>query len=346
MIAIDDLRPMLGCYGENTVISPNIDALAERGMLFERAYCQYAKCGPSRLSILTGLRPDSVGVFSHRDEDMLAFRKANLDLFSLPRWFKEHGFHTRGFGKVYHDGWDDARDWSVPSEPGREGEMMEIVDETAIQGMPFEKRGEVGTIIAERLKCPAIQAPEVPDETLFAGRMTSRVVDLIRERKSEAEPFFFAVGYRRPHLPFVAPKAWFDRYEPTPDWLPPAEIRRPPTDSPLMAWFNSDGYLGTARNQGLSMPVRPKSIEEGMDWAGYELRSYQGIPNHGPISDVDQLAVQHAYRACISYVDSQIGRLMTELSESGLEENTIVVLWSDHGWHLGEQGAWSKMTNY
>ncbi len=346
MIAIDDLRPMLGCYGETTVKTPHIDALAGRGMLFERAYCQYSKCGPSRLSLLTGLRPDSVGVFTHKDADMRAFREAHEDLHSIPRWFKAHGYHTRGFGKVYHDGWDDPRDWSEPAEPGREKEMLEIVDEKAIADVPFEQRAGVPTLVAERLECPAIQAPDVPDEALFAGRMTNRVIELLGERARQDAPFFFAVGYRRPHLPFVAPKRWFDSYEPDPSWLMPPDERRPPKGAPLMAWFNSDGYLGTARNQGLTMPVRPKSVEEGMAWAGYELRSYVGLPNHGPISDADQLRVQHAYRACVSYVDAQVGRLLATLRASGLEENTVVLLWSDHGWHLGEQGAWSKMTNY
>ncbi|MCB1079745.1 MAG: sulfatase-like hydrolase/transferase, partial [Verrucomicrobiae bacterium] len=167
MIAVDDLRPMLGCYGDKTIATPHIDALAERGMRFDRAYCQFAKCGPSRLSILMGRRPDSIGVFSHRDEDMRAFRDAHADWFSLPRWFKAQGYHTRSFGKVHHDGWDDPRDWSVPSEPGREGEMMEIVDETAVTKLPFEERAGVPTVIADRLKCPAIQSPDVPDETLF-----------------------------------------------------------------------------------------------------------------------------------------------------------------------------------
>ncbi|MCB1231158.1 MAG: sulfatase [Verrucomicrobiae bacterium] len=346
MIAIDDLRPMLGCYGDPIVKTPNIDALAARGMLFERAYCQFSKCGPSRLSILNGLRPDSVGVFSHRDADMLAFREKNPDLPSLPRWFKQHGYHTRSFGKVYHDGWDDPRDWSDPAEPGREKEMLEIVDEKAIEGVPFEDRAKVPTVIAERLECPVMQSPDVPDETLFAGRMTNRVIGLLKERKGEGAPFFYAVGYRRPHLPFVAPRKWYDLYEPDPSWLPPAEWRRPPVDAPLMAWFNSDGYVGSARNQGLKMPQLPKNEEIGMAWAGYEMRSYVGIPNRGTISDETQIAVRRAYRACISYVDGQIGRLLAELESAGLARNTIVLLWSDHGWHLGEQGAWSKMTNY
>ncbi len=346
MIAVDDLRPMLGCYGDAITLTPHIDALAARGLLFQRAYCQFAKCGPSRLSLLTGLRPDSVGVFSHRDEDLRAFRAARPDLPSLPAWFKRHGYETRGFGKVYHDGWDDPRDWSHPAEPGREKEMLEIADLAGLEGVTFADRVDIPTLIADRLSCPAIQSPEVPDGALFAGRMTDRVTGLLRERERGAGPFFYAVGYRRPHLPFVAPKRWFDLYTPDASWLLSPEHRRPPRGAPLMAWFNSDGYVGTAKNQGLAMPVRPKSVEEGMAWAGYELRSYTGVPNHGPVPDSTQLEILHAYRACVSYVDAQIGRLLAELDALGLRDDTIVLLWSDHGWHLGEQGTWSKMTNY
>lgn len=350
MIAIDDLRPMLGCYGDETVLSPSIDRLAAQGRVFERAYCQYSKCGPSRLSLLTGLRPDAVGIFGNRTEDVEAFRRENPDLHSLPRWFRKHGYHTRSFGKISHDGWEDPRDWSVPSQPGREREMWEIADREALEKVPFEDRDGVETLIADRLECPVIQAPDVPDNALFAGRMTGWVKKALAERaaagKGHSEPFFFAVGFRRPHLPFVAPKSWFDRYTPDPAWLPSDEQRLPPRAAPILGWFNSDGYVGTSRNQGFTMPAPPETIEEGRDWAGYEMRSYLGIPNHGAISEADQLAVHHAYRACISYVDDQIGQILQTLDEEGLAENTVVVLWSDHGWHLGEHATWSKMTNY
>lgn len=348
MFAVDDLRPLLGCYGDQTVISPHIDALASRGIVFERAYCQYAKCGPSRLSLMTGLRPEEVGVFSHKTQDVVAFRESRPDLDSLPHWFKRHGYHTLSFGKIYHDGWDDPRDWSVPSRPGREREMWEIADEQAIEGVPFAKRGEVETLIAARLDCPAIQAPEVPDDALFAGRMTDEVVEAIeaRNRDADPKPLFLAVGYRRPHLPFVAPKSWFDRYVPDEAWLPPPDRRHPPEGAPILGWFNSDGYVGTARNQGLAMPNPPKTVEEGIAWAGYELRSYVGLPNRGPLSKADQLAVHHAYRACVSYIDAQVGRVLEAIETNGFAKNTIVLLWSDHGWHLGEHSVWSKMTNY
>lgn len=333
MIAVDDLRPMLGCYGVDHMETPNIDRLASEGMLFERAYCNYAKCGASRLSLMTGLRPDQIRVYGHGDRDVQEFRDRRSDATTLPRWFKDHGYDTRSFGKIDHDGWQQREDWSVPPSPGREGEMLEIVD-------PENPDGP--TIIAERLTCPVKQNYNVPDDKFFAGRMTKEVLGLL-ENAGEEKPFFYAVGYRRPHLPFVAPKKYFDLYQPDETWL--AQNPEPPVGAPPLAWFNSDGYKGSARKLGFHMPHMPDR-ETAKLWNGFEMRSYQGAPTKGPISKEEQLELIHAYAACISYVDAQIGRLLEQLDGKGLRENTIVLLWSDHGWHLGEMSAWGKMTNY
>lgn len=332
MIAVDDLRPMLGCYGNERIQTPNIDRLAARGRVYEQAYCQYAKCGTSRLSIMTGLRPDSIGVFSNSDRDVAAFRKRKPGLKPMGQWFREIGYHTRSFGKIYHDGWDNPANWSEPSSPGRDREMWEVV----VEDQPMSP-----TVIAERLDCPVLQSPEVPDDHLFAGRMTREVESLLES--PGGKPFFFAVGYRRPHLPFVAPKRYFDLYQPDEHWLAPNA--EPPHDIFPLAWFNSDGYIGSAKRVGLTMP-KPPTREEAIAWNGYEMRSYNGVPNQGPISRERQLELIHAYAACISYVDAQVGRLLAALEKNGQEKNTIVVLWSDHGWHLGEFSAWGKMTNY
>jgi len=316
MLAIDDLRPMLGCYGDPRVRTPHIDRLAARSLLFERAYCQYAKCGTSRLSLLTGLRPDSVGVFSNRDRDVEAFRERRPDAIALGQHFQQAGYHTQSFGKIYHDGWDHPADWSVPSSPGRDREMWEIVNESS----PAKE-----TIIAERLACPVLQSPDVADDHLFAGRMTNEVIDTL-SKLDRGTPFFLAVGYRRPHLPFVAPQPWFDLYEPDESWLAPHA--RPLAGAPVMAWFNSDGYVGAARRVGLTMPMPPDRAE-ARAWNGYELRSYLDVPYHGPISRAKQLDLLQAYAACISYVDAQIGRLLDALEQESLHANTIVVLWSE-----------------
>ncbi|MHC4877696.1 MAG: sulfatase [Planctomycetota bacterium] len=333
LIAVDDLRPMLGCYGDTRVRTPNIDRLAQRAVVFDRAYCQYAKCGTSRLSLMTGLRPDAIGVFSNNEKDVIAFRKRRPDAISIARWLKQHGYHTQSFGKIYHDGWDTPDDWSAPSSPGRPREMWEVTDESD----PTQP-----TTVAERLACPVMQSPDVEDNHLFAGRMTHQVLQTMRNRDSD-QPRFLAVGYRRPHLPFVAPKRYFDLYQPDENWL--AENSQPAADAPVMAWFNSDGYVGSAKRVGLTMP-NPPNREEAIAWNGYEMRSYLGVPNHGPIDTRLQLKLLHAYAACISYVDTQIGLLLDELTSSGRMNNTVVVLLSDHGWHLGEQSAWGKMTNF
>jgi len=332
MIAIDDLRPMLGCYGDERIQTPNIDRLAKRGVVFERAYCQYAKCGTSRLSLMTGLRPDAIGVFSNRDQDVVDFRKRRPDAVSMAAWLKQKGYHTQSFGKIYHDGWDHAADWSVPSSPGREQEMLEVVD---------ENNPQQPTHIAERLNCPVLQNPDVPDDHLFAGRMTNHVLDVMQ--KQHDKPTFLAVGYRRPHLPFVAPKRYFDLCQPDESWL--AKNPQPAHDSPIMAWFNSDGYVGSAKRVGLTMPY-PPNRQQAIEWNGYEMRSYVGVPNHGEIDTDTQLKLLQAYAACISYVDAQIGKLLDHLDRAQRWDNTIVILWSDHGWHLGEQSAWGKMTNF
>ncbi len=332
MIAVDDLRPMLGCYGDERMHTPNIDRLAADGLVFDRAYCQYAKCGTSRLSLMTGLRPDSVGVFSNNHNDVRRFRERRPDAVSMAQWFKENGYDTRGFGKIYHDGWDRAEEWSVPPSPGRDSEMLEVVD---------AKNPTAPTTIAVRTACPVFQSPDVEDDHLFAGRMTNKVIDVLKHKTEK--PFFLALGYRRPHLPFVAPKKYFDLYEPDESWL--TKVPEPSAGIPVAAWYNSDGYVGTAKKLGLTMPKRPER-EAAVSWNGFEMRSYLGVPPKGEISTELQLDLIHAYAACISYVDAQVGKILDVLEAQDLRKNTTIVFWSDHGWHLGEHSAWGKMTNY
>ena len=333
MIAIDDLRPMLGCYGDARARTPNIDRLAARSAVFDRAYCQYAKCGASRLSFMTGLRPDSINVFNHGDAQVKAFRNRRPDAVSMARWLKDKGYYTQSFGKIDHDGWTIPTDWSTPPFPGREKEMLEIYDETNPDGP---------TIIADRFNCPVMQSPDVDDDRFFAGRMTNQVLEAMAKR-IDGKPQFLAIGFRRPHVPFIAPQRYFDLHQPNKSWL--AKNPLPAIGSPIMAWFNSDGYVGSAKRIGLTMPD-PPNHEEAIAWNGYELRSYVGVPNQGTIPTSLQLDLMQAYAACVSYVDAQIGRLLNELENTGRLKDTIIILMSDHGWHLGEQSAWSKMTNF
>ena len=340
-IAADDLRPLLGCYGEQAVQTPSIDRLADRGTTFRRAYCQAPQCSPSRVSLMFGLRPDTTGHYSNRHPfDRERFRESP----SLPEHFKNHGYHTQSFGKIYHNETDHPEGWSVPSSPGRKREMWETVDEAAIAGVEFVKRARIPTVIAPRNKCPAIQAPDVPDETLYGGRMTGQAIAAMAAVKDR--PFFLAVGYYRPHLPLVAPKKYFDKYPLDRIRLP--EHRQPPAGAPLWSIYNSVTYWHPRAREvwriDLDFPKYPSTREEALRFAGWELRSYRGIPAGGPISDTLQARVWQAYLACVSYIDAQVGRLLQALETFGLSDKTIVVFWGDHGWHLGEHGTWAKMT--
>ena len=336
-IAMDDMRPLLGCYGDDAIRTPHIDGLAARGATFTRAYCQAPQCSPSRVSIMTGLRPQTTKHYSNRHPFQ---REEYRDIATVSQHFKNHGYHSQSYGKIYHDGADDPASWSVPSSPGRDREMWEVADQEAIAKVPFSERASVPTIIRPRLDCPAIQAPDVPDEALYAGRMTGQAIETIAQLRDR--PFFLAVGYRRPHLPLVAPKKYFDWYPTDQVTLP--KQRQPPRDVPLWSIYNSVTYWSAERIWGIEFPKYPSSLEEALRFAGFELRSYQGIPMDGPLPDPLQKEVWQAYMASVSYVDAQIGRLLRALKENGLTERTIVVLWSDHGWHLGEHGTWAKMT--
>jgi iduronate 2-sulfatase len=332
MIAVDDLRPMLSCYGDERISTPNFDRLADSAMLFERAYCNYAKCGASRMSLMTGLMPGTIGVYTHRNSDIEKFRQSRTDAVPMSRWFREAGYEVRSFGKIDHDGWAVPSDWSKPPFAGRNGEMLEVVEASSI---PMK------TIIADRANCPVAQSPDVDDDFLFGGRMVNEVNRLLGEPREK--PFFFAVGFRRPHLPFVAPKRYYDLHKPEEWWLAPNPD--PPKGAPVLAWFNSDDYGGMMKKVGDPMPD-PLTRDDAIALNGFEMRSYVGAPVRGGISTAKQLELLHAYAACVSYVDAQIGKILDQVDESELRENTIIMLWSDHGWHLGEMSTWGKMTNY
>ena len=297
-IAIDDLRPELGCYGNEIVKSPHIDRIASQGLLFNRAYCQQAVCSPSRASIMTGMRPDTTEVW-----DLVThFRKALPDVVTLPQYFKIEGYFTQGMGKIYHHGFDDPESWSVPT-----------LYPKAPQGRANQSR-KPGASKAEK-RGPAVGRVDVPDESLHDGELTDMAITALRTMKSKSEPFFLGVGYIRPHLPFISPAKYWDLYDRTK--IPLATNPFPPKDAPDFAI------------------VRGPS----------ELRSYLGTPDMPMLSEAFAREVKHGYYAAVSYVDAQIGRLIAELETLGLRENTIIVLWGDHGWKLGEHQAWAKHSN-
>ena len=309
-IAVDDLRPELGCYGAAHIKSPNIDALAKNGITFNRAYCQQAVCSPSRISLMTGLRPDSTKIY----DLTTALRKTLPDVVTLPQHFKNHGYHAAGFGKIYHGGLDDKESWSVPHTPNR---AMQYADPKILAEV--KKKGAEGWEQGGRNKGPAWEAAECEDNQLVDGYIADKAIVAMRSLAApaaEKKPFFLAVGFEKPHLPFVAPKKYFDLYPPAGEIKLPPDMRAP-KGAPPIAMTN---------------------------WA--ELRPYTGIPKKGPLPEQQAKEMIRAYYASVSYMDAQVGRLLDELDRQKLRDNTIVILWGDHGYQLGEQGLWCKHTNF
>lgn len=332
-IAVDDLRPTLGCYGDKLVQSPNLDKLAAEGMAFTRTYCQQAVCSPSRNSLLTGRRPDTIGIYDLATH----FRTTLPDVVTLPQHFQSQGYHTEGMGKIYHTGhgnYDDVYSWSIPSwPPGMRGPVPKekkkpgssdrdsafLADFHA--SAAFEQDGSApqppprAPQSAPKQNGPPTGMPDVADNALFDGKLADHAIERLADLKTKDRPFFMAVGFLKPHLPFIAPKRYWDRYDPARFPLEP--VKGLPQDAPR--------YVGNGSG---------------------ELRTYAGVPKEGPVSDEQARHLIHGYYACISYVDGQIGRVLDALEREGLRDNTVVIVWGDHGWHLGDHGLWAKHTNF
>jgi arylsulfatase A-like enzyme len=298
-IAVDDLRPELGCYGRDYIKSPNIDRIARQGMTFNRAYCQQAVCSPSRSSLLTGTRPDTTKVW-----DLVThFRDALPNVVTLPQQFRQNGYFVQGMGKIYHPGYDDERSWSTPWQtPNAPTYALLKTPPVKDEDKPKQKDG------------PPFESADVPDNFYKDGKVADLAVATLRGLSRKAEPFFLAVGFAKPHLPFVSPKKYWDLYD-------PAQIKLAPN------------------------PYRPKGAPEYALTNSNELRNYVGMPAEGPIPDPVARQLKHGYYAAVSYTDAQIGKVLDELDRQGLSRNTIIVLWGDHGWKLGEHGEWCKHSN-
>ena len=300
-IAIDDLRPALGCYGDKTAITPNIDRLASRGTVFNRAYCQLAVCAPSRLSLMTGRRPDTIRVWDLGTH----FRNAAPEVVTLPQHFKLHGYETRSIGKIYHGG-------GAPSKDPLSWTLDPIFD---INLDPELRYATPENLDGKGLKRRSSEAAGVPDDTYIDGLICQEALDALDGYAESGEPFFLAVGFKKPHLPFCAPKRYWDLY--ARESIPPPSTSEHPKGAPELAWRS---------------------------WK--ELEGYTDIPADGVLSPGKVQELRHGYYACVSYIDAQVGRLLDQLDASGLSENTVICLWGDHGFHLGEQGLWTKANNY
>lgn len=300
-LAVDDLRASLGCFGDTYAITPNIDALARRGTLFRRAYCQQAVCSPSRQSLLTGRRPDTIRVWDLKTH----FRNTTTDVVTLPQHFRYHGYFAQAFGKIYHDGvtMDDPASWSAPS---------------VLQNTPKQADYQLARNHLHRTagKADATEFVEASDDNYPDGKVaTAAVAELHRYAGDGTKPFFLAVGMRKPHLPFTAPLRYWKMFDGRD--VPPIARMGAPKDAPEIALHNST-----------------------------ELRGYLGIPGHGRLPPDLAQQLRRGYYASMSYTDAQLGRVLTALRETGLDQNTLIVFWVDHGYHLGEHDLWCKTTNY
>ncbi len=316
-IGVDDLRPELGCYGSPVAVTPNLDRLASDGLRFNRAYCQQAICGPSRASLMTGLRPDTSGVV----HNYLDFRELDPEVVTLPQYFRQHGYETAFLGKIFHgQQTDDEHSWSrAPAKSGLpQAKGFALPENIAIQQeMRKEMFAKYGDVAKYGLAMgPAYECADVPDETYEDGRNTRIAIDTMKEMAREGKPFFLALGFHKPHLNWIAPKKYWDLYDRA--MIPLATNTHAPVD-------------------GAAMGLHPS----------FELRVRDGIPKEGKPFDEDLArTLKHAYLACASYIDAQVGLMVDAIGEAGLRDNTIIIVWSDHGWHLGDMGVWGKATDY
>ncbi len=299
-IAVDDLRPQLGCYGRTEMHTPCIDRLAKQGAVFERAYCMVPTCGASRASLMTGIRPAR-----NRFVNYLTWAEKDAPgITTLNTHFNKHGYYTISNGKVFHHPTDNAAGWSEPAWRPKGVPTYQLAENKAVQATRSKQLGRRG-------RGPAFEAADVSDDAYADGRIAEKSIrDLQRLAKMD-RPFFLAAGFFKPHLPFVAPKKYWDLYDRDRIHLP--ETYHRPKDAPDAAIHS---------------------------WG--ELRAYADVPARGPLPREMALTLIHGYYACVSYTDAQIGKLLDELQRLGVADKTIVVLWGDHGWNLGEHTLWCK----
>ncbi len=320
LILVDDLRPALGAYGDTLAITPHLDQLAARALQFDRAYANQAVCAPSRYNLMLGSRSTSSGIYGFGRD----FRDPYPDAITLPQFFKAQGYHTESMGKVFHighDTYDDALSWSVPHHKDL---VIEYVDPASkSEGDTREEAlfSNQGWDYARSLpRGPAWESPDVSDDAYADGRIAARAVERLAALKKQSDgPFFLSVGFARPHLPFSVPKRYWDLYDEQALPIPGADAVRPEDAPPYAVKY------------------------------GDEIDQYTPVPQtvtQEPFADSLARKLIHGYYASTSYVDAQIGKVLEALHALGLDENTIVVLWGDHGYMLGELGMWTKHVNY
>ncbi len=329
-IAVDDLKPILGCYGDTLVVTPNIDSLAKRGTLFSNNHCQQAVCAPSRVSLMTSRYPDQTRVWDLQTQ----MREMDPGIVSLPQYLRRFGYRTAATGKVFDprsvDGDHDAPSWSIPFAPpwniryydeetGKPAAYYyaspEAKDTIAILQAEAQQLGVDEMTYIKARYFPAFENTDVPYDAYTDGAIANVGIELLDQVAAGGSPFFLAIGFHRPHLPFNAPKEFWDLYDRSD--FSQAPFRERAAGSPDLAYHNSS-----------------------------ELRSYTGIPESGSVPDETQVTLIHGYYAATSYIDHLIGMLLNRLDELELAGKTAIVLWGDHGWHLGDHDLWCKHSNF
>jgi iduronate 2-sulfatase len=317
IILVDDLKPNLGCYGDPLAKTPNIDRLAASGMRFEMAYCNQSVCAPSRNNLLLGSRSTSIGIYGLGRH----FRDVLPNAVTMPQYFSKNGWKSASFGKVLHTGHgnhDDPHSWDVPAYLDKVVEYL--LPESTEGGQLTREEAYFTNQKLDRIgslpKGYAWENADVDDDGYADGRIAEKVIERLQFHQNEPEkPFFIMAGFVKPHLPFTAPKKYWDMHDP--NAFPLASDQNDPEAAP--------GFAGKR---------------------GGEIVNYAPLT----VANLKETAVQrqllHGYYAAASFADAQIGKVLDALDRYGFSDNTMVVLWGDHGWHLGDHGYWTKHTNY
>jgi len=320
LILVDDLKPAMGCYGDTTAQTPNLDALVGRGMRFDMAYCNQAVCAPSRFTLMLGSHSTSTGLYGLGSQ----LRQIVPDAVTMPQYFARHGYRTESLGKVFHIGHGNQGDPDSFSVPHFKDKVIEYLDPASTDGGQLTREEALFTNqelhrIKSLPRGAAFESPDAADDDYADGRVAAETIRRLTAAKkrlaSDNQPFFIAAGFVRPHLPFSAPQKYWDLYDPANLPMPGNEAF--PVDAPSFAGKT-----------------------------GGEITAYKPVPVKGELDDSLKRELIHGYYASTSFVDAQIGKVTQALRDLELNDNTIVVLWGDHGFHLGDLGIWTKHTNY
>lgn len=321
MILVDDLKPAIGAYGDPYAKTPNLDRLANMGIRFDLAYCNQAVCMASRYNLLLGSRSTSTGLYNFGSQ----FRDVYPDAVTLPQHFKNAGYHVESIGKVFHIGHgndNDVASWSIPHHKDK---VIDYVLPESTQGGQLTREESLftndvrvsGIPARQRVRGAAWECADVLDEAYADGRVATHAIERLGAlAENRDQPFFMALGFVRPHLPFSAPKKYWDMHD---------RFNLP------MPEFTGD----------------PEGAPEYAVKRGGEINAFFPVPSATDDYDEDLVrSLIHGYYASTSYMDAQLGRVLDQLKRLDLDKNTIIVLWGDHGWHLGDHSTWTKHTNY